>query len=88
MGRSATEKKKEEEGRWSGVVNCVPRLLYPQGGNVWYTLNRRLSGPYGHSRHGVEKLFHATVGYRAQDFPAPSLVIILTVLSGLTLHME
>jgi hypothetical protein len=37
------------------VVSFTPRLLYPQGKNTWYPLDRRLNGPQSRSGNGGEK---------------------------------
>jgi hypothetical protein len=38
--------------RWRWVVSFTPRLLYPQGRNPSYPLDRRLGGPQGQSGCG------------------------------------
>jgi hypothetical protein len=40
--------------RWRCVVRFMPRLLYPQGKNPWYPLDRRLCGPQSRSGRGGE----------------------------------
>jgi hypothetical protein len=41
--------------RWRWVVSFTPRLLYPQGKNPWYPLDRRLGGPQIPSGRGSEE---------------------------------
>jgi hypothetical protein len=41
--------------RWRWVVSFTPWLLYPQGKNPWYPLDRKLGGPQSCSGHGGEE---------------------------------
>jgi hypothetical protein len=40
---------------WRRVVSFTSWLLYLQGKSPWYSLDRRLGGPWSYSRHDGEE---------------------------------
>jgi hypothetical protein len=42
---------------WRWVVSFTPRLLYPKGNSLLYTLDRRLGGPQSRSGHDGEEKY-------------------------------
>jgi hypothetical protein len=59
--------------RWRWVVSFMPRLLYPQGKNLRYPLNRRLGALHSRSGRGVEvKNSQPPPGIEPQSFDRPA----------------
>jgi hypothetical protein len=59
--------------RWRWVVRSMPRPLYPQAKNPWYTLDMKLGGPQSLSgRGGEEKNSQPPLGIEPPNSDCPA----------------
>jgi hypothetical protein len=68
------------------VVRFASRPLYPWGKSLLYSLDRRLGGLHGRSGRGVEGNNPCPFRGLNHDFPASSLVFVLTDLPRLRIR--
>jgi len=85
--------------RWRWVVIFMPGPLYPQGKNPWYSLNRRLDGPWSYilmpmpwaGFKAIVPVFNHSKPSRLWqmlEMPSPVLYAFLILLTGLHSHVD
>jgi hypothetical protein len=82
--------------RWMWVVSITPWLLYPQGKNPWYPLDRRLGGPQTRfGRRGEDKNSQLLAGLElpiiqpvAQRYATELSRLFLSIPSEICFHLK